>query len=386
MNTKVLKVHGLWALGLVAAFGLGTHWQTQQELSTQKIAQKKSAEFGPSGSRRTDSEQSGNRSASTRGGRSANESAALLSQVFDGATISADGMETLAKEALRDPNPIKRRLAFSKLLEGLTPENAAAIRDQLADLNANGTEWRDFNYAWGALAGADAFQNALTGEKRDLQSLISGWAAVDPSGAMAMLGNLPEELADQKASLENGIVAGLADRDRDEAANYVYQLATEGRKDTARLMETVADEVLRESGHEEAANWVKTLGDGPLKGSAMNQVAERFVRIDPEAASEWIEEFAGEDYAKSAKNGPKRSPSPLSLGSINSPKVKAKNLGLIPRLETGRTKIPRLLENISSTCRPHQNVTPPSPASQLDMPIKILKLRSLGRATSATLC
>jgi hypothetical protein len=300
MNTKVLKVHGLWALGLVAAFGLGTHWQTQQELSTQKIAQKKSAEFGPSGSRRTDSEQSGNRSASTRGGRSANESAALLSQVFDGATISADGMETLAKEALRDPNPIKRRLAFSKLLEGLTPENAAAIRDQLADLNANGAEWRDFNYAWGALAGADAFQNALTGEKRDLQSLISGWATVDPSGAMAMLGNLPEELADQKASLENGIVAGLADRDRDEAANYVYQLATEGRKDTARLMETVADEVLRESGHEEAANWVKTLGDGPLKGSAMNQVAERFVRIDPEAASEWIEEFAGEDYAARA--------------------------------------------------------------------------------------
>ena len=300
MDLRFLKIHGPWAVGLIGAFFLGTHWQNSGLSPNRKSASDRDTRINSiSGTSRTTSEDGSRDPNSNRKDRSSATADDLISDIFNSSTF-ASGIETLAKEALSDPNQIKRRIAFSKLLEGMTPGNASAIRDQLTALGAGGAEWRDFNYAWGALAGADAFTNAMTSEKKDLESLISGWAAVDSSGAMAMLGNLPEELADQRERLENGIVAGLADRNRDEAADYVFSLAAAGRENTGRLMERVAQEVLRASGHEEASQWVAGLDDGPLKGSAMNEIAERYVRNDPEAASQWIEKFAEEDYAARA--------------------------------------------------------------------------------------
>ncbi|MFT6180505.1 MAG: hypothetical protein ACI9NQ_002055 [Paracoccaceae bacterium] len=301
METRFLKVHGLWAAGLVGAFLLGSKSQTQKSTLVQDRGSNSSSRSERATGARSASVEGGiSARTSSRNGHSAPETEDLLSQLFNASSFSVNGIETLSKEAFSDPNPVKRRLAFSKLLAGMTPENAAAMRDQLTALGAGGSEWRDFNYAWGALAGEDAFTNALSSDKRDLESLISGWAAVDPSGAIAMISNLPENLADQKGRLENGIVAGLADRDRDEAFNYVSTLAAEGRKDAPRLMEIVANEVIRKGGPEEASVWVAGLADGPLKGSAMNEVAERYVRNDPEAASQWIEKFATEDYAARA--------------------------------------------------------------------------------------
>ncbi len=300
MSTRRLKTHGLWALGLVGAFLLGKQLQEGETDSQQSLKEGYSASSGSTRSSGAASQNKQGRSPSGRNTPSANQDHDLISGIFGSSTFSSDGMAALIEEAFKDPNPVKRRLAFSKLLEGMTPENVATMRDQLVAAGADREEWRDFNYAWGALAGADAFNEAMTADKKDLQSLISGWATVNPEGAIAMLGNLPEELAEQKARLENGIVAGLADRDRDEAASYVYQLAAEGRENAARLMETVAHEVLRSSGHEEASLWVASLDDGPMKGSAMNEIAERFVRSDPEASSAWIEKFASEDYAARA--------------------------------------------------------------------------------------
>ena len=238
------------------------------------------------------------RSRGRNGGTAEDEG--LIGQIFNGSTFTGAGIELLSKEALSDPNPVKRRLAFSKLLEGMTAENASAIRDQLVSLKAGGQEWRDFNYAWGAIAGREAFTEAMTNERKDLESLITGWAANDPNGAIAMLTELPEDLLKQKGRLESGIVSGLADRNRDEAVEYVSSLAIEGRKDADRLMYIVAGEALREEGPVGASIWTESLPEGPLKGAAMNSVASRYVRTDPEAAAGWIEKFADQDYAARA--------------------------------------------------------------------------------------
>ncbi|MFT6862519.1 MAG: hypothetical protein ACJAVK_001077 [Akkermansiaceae bacterium] len=300
MTSNSVRVHGLWALGLVGAFFFGTVWKKEPASAVPSPAnatptERRLSDAGASSGSRGFSE-----GTSSRSGRTASGADDLISSVFNSATLSNGGIEALTLEAFNDPNQVKRRLAFSRLLSGLTAENGASIRDQLVEAGAGGQEWRDFNYAWGAIAGEEAFAKAATGEKRDLEALISGWAATDPAGAIAMLEKLPGDLIDQKTKLENGIVAGLADRDRDEATKYVTALAAGGREEASRLMETVANEVLRQGGATEAAAWVATLDDGPLKGSAMNEVAERFVRNDPEAAAGWIAQFATEEYATRA--------------------------------------------------------------------------------------
>lgn len=298
MKLDSLKVHSAWALALVGAFFVGSMFQssstdqndisqadqtrnTPVRLSTRDLGMG----VGLSG---TESRKIGSRGSSE------------ISDSLNLKRLSSNDPDLLAKAAFTDPNPVTRRLAFSKLLESVTVENAAQIRQQLADLGAGGQELRDFNYTWGALGGADAFTTAAAGNKRDLESLISGWAAVDPDGAINMLENLPFDLADQNRRLESGLVAGLADRDQDQAAEYVKILAAAGNENANRLMSTVIGEVLRENGHLEASVWVEGLEDGSLKGTAMDRVAGRYVRNDPEGASQWIEQFAAEDYAAEA--------------------------------------------------------------------------------------
>lgn len=298
MSGESIKTHGFWAIALVCAFFLGNRWQSPQE-------QKGNDATLSDRDRSTSSARSGGSAIGSSGSRNgsdgrSSQSGGLLEQAFNLTPSSPANLEALTFEALRDPSQVKRRLAFSRLLSQLTPENAAAIRDQLIAAGAGGSEWRDFNYAWGAIAGEAAFNDSLTSDRRDLESLISGWAATDPNGAIDMLSRLPADLADKKRQLENGIVAGLADRDRDEATMYVAALLEGGREDAGRLMQTVTNEVLRQGDPAEASAWASAIENESLRGTAMTEVAGRYVREDPVAAADWIERYAEEDFATNA--------------------------------------------------------------------------------------
>lgn len=298
MVSKAIAVHGIWGAAMVTAFFVGTNWQ-KPPAETDHNANNSRKSF------RTNSSLSSGSSDSAPGPNSQRSNSGqgdLISEVFEANSFSELGIEGLAAMAFKDPNQIKRRLAFSRLLAAMTSDNATQIREELvaSGLNTRDSEWRDFNYAWGSVAGEAAFSGSLSMEKKDLYSVISGWAATDPNGAMSMVERLPEDLANQKKRLEEGVVAGLADRDRDEATEYVSKLLAGGRADANRMMETVASEVIRQEGSVEASNWVASLEDGPLKGSAMNEVAERYARTDPESAAGWVQEFASEDYATRA--------------------------------------------------------------------------------------
>ena len=292
-----LKIHGCWATAFVSALVLGSQIPSNHSNSSSK-ADEGMSERSPGASSMRSMGNSDTSSKSSRLGTSAsNQPDNLLAELFGGASLSAQGMEALATEAFRDPNPVKRRLAFAKLLEGMNPENASMIRDQLISLDAGGQEWRDFNYAWGALAGQEAFQQALLTDRKDLESLMPGWAAANPEGAMAMLENLPEDLLKERGKFEASIVSGLADRDLDAAAAYVGKLQADGNENAGRLMDIVASETLRKDGPEAAAAWSQGLPDGPLKGAAMDRIAGTYARKDPIAAAKWVEQFASEEYA-----------------------------------------------------------------------------------------
>jgi hypothetical protein len=209
-------------------------------------------------------------------------------------------LELLISQAVKDPNPITRRLAFSRLLEALTPENAEAIRTQLVTLGADGDQWRDFHYSWGAISGKAAFDHAAKSEEQDLAATMTGWAAANPGEALAMLSNLPEEIQGQRDELTAGIVTGLAHRDAAMATELVLRLGQEGDARADNLMEIVAKEALRTQGAEQASLWAESLPDGPLKGSAIVQLAESYARKNPRAAAQWVGRFADKDYASNA--------------------------------------------------------------------------------------
>lgn len=301
MKLNSLKTQGFWAAGILGAFVLGSILGSKFHSQTNKNTQ---GQQGANGSVVRVSERGPDSLSSAGGGtfRTRAERLAAESSVTDSFSkkLPAGDPDALAKLAFTDPNPIVRRMAFAKLLDSVTAENAPQIREQLTALGARGQEIRDFNYTWGALGGEEAFNTAALGNKRDLESLMSGWAAVDPDGAIAMLANLPEDLTEEKERLEGGLVAGLADRDQKQAAAYVQAMADAGNENAARFMGIVVGEVMRESGYEQASVWVEGLADGPLKGRAMDRVAGRYVRENPIAASVWIEQFAGEEYAAEA--------------------------------------------------------------------------------------
>ncbi|MDA7610114.1 hypothetical protein N8587_02425 [Akkermansiaceae bacterium] len=306
MLPKPVIVHGFWATVMVAAFFVGTAWQKSATADSRTSKTHDQATRGQSTSP-APSETGISRTTLTRSNSVENDP---ISKLLETTSFLELGFESLAAMALKDPNQLKRRLAFSHLLSGMTSENAVQIREELiaAGVNDLDSEWRDFNYAWGTIAGEAAFSTSLTAEKIDLYSVISGWASTDPTGAIALLDQLPQDLAHgpdntlrtQRLHLEKGVVAGLADRNRDEATNYVSKLLAEGRSDAPRLMETVANEVIRQDGSIAASDWVTTLKDGPLKGSAMGEVAESYARTNPASAAGWIQEFAAEEYATRA--------------------------------------------------------------------------------------
>jgi hypothetical protein len=296
-NRNRMIVHGAWFLAALAAFGIG---------SLRKASPDSSRGSDPSdnyGNPRTSSSAADHGSPTARDRpRRLRETSGLadgpLARLF-GSKSAAD-LDALAFQALRDPSQITRRLAFSKLLEAMTLENVGQIRAQLVDLGAEPDQWRDFNYSWGAIAGKDAFDAAAKTKEQDLNDTLTGWAAVNPQEAMAILDNLPPELENQRAELTRSVVAGLADTDRALAADLVLRLSKEGNEAAPRLMEIVARETVRADGAAAASRWSESLPNGPLKGAAMGLIADEFSRRDPEAAAAWAQTHASEEYAARA--------------------------------------------------------------------------------------
>ncbi|OYU16689.1 MAG: hypothetical protein CFE34_19690 [Rhodobacteraceae bacterium PARR1] len=290
---KPLLIHGFWAVAVLMAFALGS------KKSASSAADADSEASVPSRLTTRASEAGSDGRSSRRSDRPAGQREnSALARLF-GSIASADGnLDALFQQALRDPNQITRRLAFAKLLEAMTPENAAAMREQLVALGADPDQWRDFHYAWGALDGKAAFDHAAASPEPDLNDTMTGWAAANPAQAIDMLNQLPESLQGQRNEIIASLVSGLADGDLSAATAFVLGLGENDQ--SAKLMEIVASQTIRAESPEAAARWSDSLPDGPMKATAMSRVADAYARKDPEAAARWVQGAAGEGYASKA--------------------------------------------------------------------------------------
>ena len=291
---RTLMIHSCWAAAVLGAFVVGSRRGGPAGVAGR--GDEGTVENTRASARFSDMEsavrpgRSGSRPAATRSGSE-------LSRLFSNIVSTAGGLDALAAQALKDPNPITRRLAFAKLLEALTPENAKEIRSQLVTLGADSEQWNDFHYSWGALDGKAAFDHAAASSERDLAITMTGWAAANPGEALALLDQLPPEMQGQRDELTASVVSGLAHHDTGMATDLVLRLNREGNGRAGNLMEIVANETLRAEGPEAASQWSEALPDGPLKGTAMSRIADVYARKDPAGAALWAQKFASEDYA-----------------------------------------------------------------------------------------
>ena len=207
--------------------------------------------------------------------------------------LSEWDIEELGQLMTKESNPLRRRLAFARLLQGMTAENAMLIRDQVKSLRPESSEFKDFHYAWGAIAGAEAVLNGKKTRELDMGVTMAGWASAEPELAFSWVNDLTEG---DRARLKGSMIAGIADNDPAAAADYAYQLASMGDKDADRMLGIVTSRVLGSGGHLEASVWAENLPDGSMRAAALDRVAHDYVAHDPEGAAAWAERFAGQAH------------------------------------------------------------------------------------------
>ena len=302
--SKTLKVHSLWLGISILSFVIGYSIfpsNTQNKNSSKKNGLQSSSRLEESGDK------------SPRGltdGKVLAENVLKEDSQSNTNQLSDLDIESIGAQLRGSTNPIDRRLAFSKLLEGLTAENALLIRDQIKSFDPNSAEFKEFHYAWGAVGGTDAIMFGVDTVEPDMQPALSGWASSDPQKAIEWFEALDMEndssfdplLKDRKMKAEDlknhllgGLVQGLSNSDPDLAIDYVKEVIDSGNRVGYRLMHAPISAMIQTNSPSEAAQWAAQLDEGEIRNQAMSRTADNYAKKDFEAAKEWAESFGSDN-------------------------------------------------------------------------------------------
>ena len=213
----------------------------------------------------------------------------LNSSALSGTKLNSTSIKRIGQSLREELNPLKRRQIFNELLQGMTLDNAREIREQIKSLDQNSSEFRDFHFVWGSMAGAEAVINGTKTSERDLHVTMTGWASTDPDQAIAWFNDL-DKLDDKRLSkdhLKRSIVEGLANTDPDRAIDFISTLKKSGDKEAHRMIHDVARKATRSMNLEEAGAWAASLPDEGMRQSSIHSILPRFAYSDPESASKW---------------------------------------------------------------------------------------------------
>ena len=278
---KSYFVHIGWAIVALASFLIGSQFVEKSETSTTAGPDGRSIDSQGLSSRSVERGNDGSASQGGRSGRAGGSSDSAVPTVLSEAQIKALG------ENLRTAKgPIAKRIAFGKILENLTPENAKMMREQILSLDNNSAEFREFHYAWGSMAGEEAVLNGGETPERDMASTLAGWASANPDQALAYFNNLSEE-EKKKNDLKWGAAYGLADSDPNLAAQFAMDRLASGDNEARRMIDIATRAVMNNGDITEAAQWSASLPAGELQDEAVQRVAREFADKNPEEAYAW---------------------------------------------------------------------------------------------------
>lgn len=282
---KSLLIHTVWAVVAIISFVVGAQRFSNSDKSTADDDSRDRR--GARSSERlsgSDASSRRSRSASRNKQRDGSDDRGNLGRV----NLSEKGIKSLGHILQTSNDPIERRIAFSKLLEGLTADNAQVLREQIIHMSSSSSEWKDFHYAWGALAGQSVVEFGKNSEKRDVAAAFSGWASANPQAAIAWF-NSQEPDEQNRRDLKWGAVYGLANADPQLATDFAMQRQALGDKDAKHMINLIAKAVLRTGNPVEAARWSTTLPEGNLQDVAVSNVAKSYANEDPTEAITWLE-------------------------------------------------------------------------------------------------
>lgn len=221
----------------------------------------------------------------------------------EGGTLSPETMRLAMSEALRETNPVKNMMLFSRLLEEMTPENA---EECFAVLKESVSGWELMRYMplmayqWGSVDARSAFAELDKSQDPRLSMIgkpivLAGLAAQDPAAAQAWL-NEQKDLPNREFYTQ-AIIGGLAQSDPEAAVRYAA--AQESPDERARAAAAIAQRKIRE-GLDGAAEWVATLNDPDMKRGAAEAVTNQLATSDVSAAARYVQRFAHEEWAGGA--------------------------------------------------------------------------------------
>ncbi|MFT6380976.1 MAG: hypothetical protein ACJAXZ_002462, partial [Akkermansiaceae bacterium] len=271
---KSYLVHLVWAFVAIAAFAIGSTSTDSSDNTANSNEQNSSSRLSTrsSGNRTADSpENARSRPKTARNASVENDSIAALSEA---------GVRQLGFDLKSAKGPLERREIFSQILKNLTVENAKLMREQILHLDTDSSEFREFHYAWGAIAGEEAVLNGAETRERDMASTLAGWAAKSPDDALAYFNSLDKD-AQNGGGLKWGAVYGLVDADPNLAVRFAMDQKEAGDKEAGRLMDLVTRQVLRSGDPADAANWASTLPPGEMQDTAISRVAREYADEDP---------------------------------------------------------------------------------------------------------
>ncbi len=221
------------------------------------------------------------------------------------ARLTSAGIEELGRAYRTATDPLARREAFGKLIDGLTAENALEIRKQIEHLDSNDPDFRDFHFAWGKVGAMEAVIHGTNTDKQDMAPTLAGWASANPEAARAWFEGLDPK-SDKYARngyLKEALVHGLAIASPGAASDYVMALGAAGDSNAKRMMGIIADKVMQSGGPAAAATWASALPAGDLRGHALFEVARARVREDPASAAAWATQLAGDPNSGNITSG-----------------------------------------------------------------------------------
>ena len=194
-------------------------------------------------------------------------------------------------------DPDARRAAFDAMLSKLTRENARAMREQIAHLDHNSYEYKEFHFRWGKIGGADAVMNGAQTKKPDMGITLAGWASANPDAAMDWYKSLPKydrkNYANQ-AYMMRGLVHGLTDADPDRALSFVQALHESDNKQKGHMVAVMTGRLVEARGSQDTAAWTDSLPEGALRAVARARLVWDMGKEDLGATAAWVEGFSHE--------------------------------------------------------------------------------------------
>ncbi len=223
-------------------------------------------------------------------------------ELGSGKALTPEKMRQAMSEALRETDPVKSTMLFARLLEEMTPENAAESMTTLRE-SISGFEMMRYMpllaYQWGTVDSKTAFAEL---DKQDGRMgmmgkpiILAGLASKDPAAAQAWLAE-QKELPGREFYTQS-IINGLAKSDLNAAVEYAAK--QEKAEDRSRSAQTIAEEKIK-AGIDGAATWASSLTDPDMKKGAMQTIANQMARTDVAKAAEYVREFANDPSASGA--------------------------------------------------------------------------------------